>query len=283
MTITTDQLVTAYLSGFFPMADPDGEVRWFSPNARGIIDLATFAPGRTLRNLRRHHPFVVRVDTAFGAVMTGCGKRKEGTWLSDDLKQLYLTLHQARLAHSVECWLIDPAKLGIESHASSTTSALQSTARRRRRPGRRETATIEGAATLAHLTADQRAQLAGAALADPGAATVLVGGLYGVSLGGAFFGESMYHTVTGASNVAMMALVDRLRELGFKLLDTQWLTPHLARLGGSEIARSDYLTRLRQALLVSTTFATPPNAILELPRHTKPPAAAPSESLETPA
>src|SRR5512139_3612448 len=59
----------------------------------------------------------------------------------------------------------------------------------------------------------------------------LVGGLYGVSLRGAFFGESMFHTETDASKVALVALVERLRARGFALLDVQWPTPHLARFG----------------------------------------------------
>lgn len=73
----------------------------------------------------------------------------------------------------------------------------------------------------------------------------LAGGLYGVALGGAFFGESMFHEVTDASKVALHALVCRLRERGFSLLDTQWLTPHLASFGAHEIPRADYRRRLQ--------------------------------------
>ena len=83
----------------------------------------------------------------------------------------------------------------------------------------------------------------------------LVGGLYGVALGGAFFGESMFHQVTDASKVALAALVDRLRAQEFVLLDTQWLTPHLARFGGSEISRRQYMYLLGRALAVSCNFA----------------------------
>ena len=74
----------------------------------------------------------------------------------------------------------------------------------------------------------------------------LVGGLYGVALGGAFFGESMFHTETDASKVALHALIVRLRERGFGLLDTQWVTPHLATFGGVEIPRARYLKMLRK-------------------------------------
>lgn len=82
----------------------------------------------------------------------------------------------------------------------------------------------------------------------------LVGGLYGVHLGGAFFGESMFHHATDASKVALVALVERLRERGFTLLDTQWQTPHLARFGATEIPKSDYLRLLQAALDAPCTF-----------------------------
>ncbi len=85
-------------------------------------------------------------------------------------------------------------------------------------------------------------------------AGVLVGGLYGVHLGGAFFGESMFHRETDASKVALVVLVERLRAQGFVLLDIQWVTPHLARFGATEIPRDEYLIRLAGALDVRAIF-----------------------------
>lgn len=76
----------------------------------------------------------------------------------------------------------------------------------------------------------------------------LAGGLYGVAIGGAFFGESMFHVVPGASKVALCRLNDLLLEGGFLLHDTQWVTPHLARFGGMEIPRAEYLEMLERAL-----------------------------------
>jgi leucyl/phenylalanyl-tRNA---protein transferase len=80
---------------------------------------------------------------------------------------------------------------------------------------------------------------------------LLVGGLYGVRLGGAFFGESMFSRETDASKVALVHLVARLRRGGFKLLDAQFLTAHLARFGAVEIPRGEYLRRLGMALAAS--------------------------------
>lgn len=76
----------------------------------------------------------------------------------------------------------------------------------------------------------------------------LVGGLYGVAIGGAFFGESMFHRETDASKVALASLIERMKARGFALLDTQWITRHLASLGAIEIPRAEYMTRLRDAL-----------------------------------
>jgi leucyl/phenylalanyl-tRNA---protein transferase len=76
----------------------------------------------------------------------------------------------------------------------------------------------------------------------------LVGGLYGISLGGAFFGESMFSRARDASKLALAHLVARLRDGGFTLLDCQFMTPHLKSLGALEISRSAYLARLAIAL-----------------------------------
>jgi leucyl/phenylalanyl-tRNA---protein transferase len=82
----------------------------------------------------------------------------------------------------------------------------------------------------------------------------LVGGLYGVALGGAFFGESMFARVNDASKVAFVALIEHLRARHFTLLDSQYLNPHIASLGGIEIARSEYFRRLNIALQQPVSF-----------------------------
>jgi leucyl/phenylalanyl-tRNA---protein transferase len=84
--------------------------------------------------------------------------------------------------------------------------------------------------------------------------STLVGGLYGVAVGGAFFGESMFHRVTDASKIALVALVEHLRARKFVLLDTQWLTPHLQQFGGIQISRSHYLRLLRRVVDLPRKF-----------------------------
>ncbi len=83
----------------------------------------------------------------------------------------------------------------------------------------------------------------------------LVGGLYGVALGGAFFGESMFSRVTDASKVALVHLVTRLVRAGFTLLDTQFVTEHLSQFGALEIPRAEYRHRLTAALTINADFA----------------------------
>src|SRR5229473_1041289 len=82
----------------------------------------------------------------------------------------------------------------------------------------------------------------------------LAGGLYGVAIGGAFFGESMFHRVTDASKIALVALVERLRARKFALLDTQWITPHLQQFGAIEISREHYLKLLMRAVELPRKF-----------------------------
>lgn len=91
----------------------------------------------------------------------------------------------------------------------------------------------------------------------------LVGGVFGVTLGRAFFGESMFSTITDASKIALAYLVDRLMQTGFTLFDTQFLTPHLASLGAVEITRADYRKRLAAALEGDADFC---DAELPLPQ-----------------
>jgi leucyl/phenylalanyl-tRNA--protein transferase len=187
-----DELLIAYASGWFPMADdsdPTGQIRWYSPDPRGIIPLDRFHVPKRLARTVRQGDFQVAVDTDFPAVIASCAAdREEGTWINDEIVETYTALHDRGIAHSVE------VRQGAE----------------------------------------------------------LVGGLYGVNLRGAFFGESMFHTATDASKVALVALVERLRAGGFLLLDVQWTTPHLAQFGAIEISRAQYLRRLKKALECDT-------------------------------
>lgn len=101
----------------------------------------------------------------------------------------------------------------------------------------------------------------------------LVGGLYGVSIGGAFCGESMFHTVSDASKIALVYLVSRLRLSGYQLLDTQFITDHLSQFGAVEIPRENYKDLLDKALeaeanFYSASFDIGPERVLQSITHT---------------
>lgn len=191
--IPPDVLLAAYASGWFPMAVEPGEIRWYSPDPRGILPLERFRASKRLSRLLRQGRFEIRLDHDFAAVIHACAERpdEDSSWIDEEIVQSYCALHQHGFAHSVEAWQ-------------------------------------DGA---------------------------LVGGLYGVALGGAFFGESMFHRVTDASKVALAVLVERLRSGGFVLLDTQWVTEHLARFGAIEIPRQRYLALLESAIRIRAQFA----------------------------
>ena len=195
--IPTATLLAAYRAGWFPMA-VDGDLRWFSPERRGVIPIDRFRISRRLARVLRQPRFRCTVNEAFRDVITACASREdaEGTWIDGELLESYCRLHRAGHAHSVEAWDGDR----------------------------------------------------------------LAGGLYGVSVGGAFFGESMFHRVRDASKVALSCLVARLRARGYRLLDVQWVTPHLAQFGAVEIPRARYLALLAASLRRDCTFEDRPAA-----------------------
>ena len=110
--INPDFLLNAYASGVFPMALDDGEIGWFSPDPRGIIPLDVFHVPHGMKRVRDDPPFVIRIDTAFGAVMRGCADRAE-TWINEPLIETYVELHQRGCAHSVEAWDADGLAGGL--------------------------------------------------------------------------------------------------------------------------------------------------------------------------
>lgn len=204
--IDPDDLLKAYTLGYFPMAKSrfDEQVVWVLPDDRGVLPLdEARAPARLLRTLRQER-FEIRIDTAFGDVIAACAKSAKGrrdTWINHAIEEVFMTLHAAGFAHSVECW----------------------------REGR------------------------------------LAGGLYGLALGEVFCGESMFSVERDASKIAMLHLIARLKHAGFKLLDTQFYTGHLAQFGVRECPNTDYQEMLAAMLRRRADFRKPP---LQLPTLT---------------
>jgi leucyl/phenylalanyl-tRNA--protein transferase len=183
--ISVELLVQAYLSGSFPMADPDegDQIYWHTPETRGLIPLDDkFRVPKNLMRLYKKEKFELTINRAFPEVIEQCSLLRQGdTWISEEIIDVYTEMHKLGLAHSFEVWL-------------------------------------DGA---------------------------LVGGLYGVAIGKAFFGESMFQKVTDTSKIALVFLVEFLKEQNFQLLDCQYLNPHLLQFGAYEVTQEEYLLRLQ--------------------------------------
>jgi leucyl/phenylalanyl-tRNA---protein transferase len=194
--LTPELLLRAYAVGVFPMADSrtSRQLYWLDPEERGILPLERFhVPKRLARTVRQRH-FEIHLDRDFAATLDACAETRPArpdSWINDDIRRIYLGLHEMGVGRSVECW----------------------------RNGE------------------------------------LVGGLYGVALGGAFFGESMFSKARDASKVALVHLVARMVAGGFTLLDTQFITRHLEQFGAVEIPRDEYRKRLASALQTRATLA----------------------------
>ncbi|MGE0434740.1 MAG: leucyl/phenylalanyl-tRNA--protein transferase [Planctomycetota bacterium] len=107
--LTPSLLLNAYAHGIFPMSTSrrGGQILWFAPDPRAVIEFSEWRPGRHLRRLMRNHPFELRVNGDFRATMEGCAgprSRESDTWISPELIDAYCQLHAAGFAHSVEAW-----------------------------------------------------------------------------------------------------------------------------------------------------------------------------------
>ncbi|MHA7869246.1 MAG: leucyl/phenylalanyl-tRNA--protein transferase [Salipiger thiooxidans] len=197
MSITPELLLQAYRSGIFPMAEhrDDPELFWVDPRRRGILPIGGLHISRSMARRLRRDDYRITVDADFAGVIDGCADRRE-TWINQEIRALFLELHDRGLAHSLEVWM-------------------------------------DGA---------------------------LAGGIYGLEIGAAFCGESMFSRRRDASKIALCWMLDLLREAGFTLFDTQFLTEHLASMGGIEITRTDYRARLQEALTRTADFSGTPLA-----------------------
>ena len=181
-----ERLIAAYEKGIFPWYSEGEPIWWHSPDPRFVLEPEKLHVPRSLAKVIGHHPFEIRLDTAFAEVIKRCGQKRRpgqrGTWITRDMRDAFTRLHELGVAHSAEAW----------------------------QEGR------------------------------------LVGGLYGVSLGDMYFGESMFADVDDASKVAFVALVRWLTARGIQLVDSQVRTEHLARFGAEDWPRERYLARLAE-------------------------------------
>ena len=181
------RLIAAYRRGIFPWYSPGQPVLWWSPDPREVLFPHEFHRSRSLERALRVRGFEYCVDRDFAAVLRGCAAPRRGspgTWITPEMQEAYLNLHERGLAHSAETW----------------------------RAGR------------------------------------LAGGVYGVRLGGVFFGESMFSAEPDASKAALDGLVRQGLSEGLVLIDCQMPSPHLRSLGSRALPRTQFLSILAAAL-----------------------------------
>jgi len=190
--LSTEFLLSAYMQGIYPWFCEGEPILWWSPNPRMILNPKNFKLKKSLKQVINKGIFELKTDTSFREVITNCSKiprpDQDETWITSDIIDGYLKLHELGYAHSFESY-------------------------------------FEGE---------------------------LVGGLYGISLGNCFFGESMYFTKTDASKFAFYHLVQFALKNDFSFIDAQQATNHLQSLGAEEIQRDVFLESLKTALQKET-------------------------------
>lgn len=205
--LSVRRLLAAYASGLFPWYSEGQPLLWWSPDPRCVIYPERFRIPHTVRKEIRTVPFTVTHDCAFRAVMERCARiprsDQNGTWITDEMIEAYVRLHNAGFAHSVEIWEEDGDSLHNEK---DTDSELLKKGK------------------------------------------MLVGGLYGVRIGGVFFGESMFHSRSHASKVALVSLMQQLVQTDCRLVDCQMQTAHIMRYGAECIPRRCFLQQVRELI-----------------------------------
>lgn len=181
MALTTEELWIGYRKGWFPMADRDGDVDWYTAPVRALFPISGVRVSRSLARKLRNGGFRVTFDRDFESVVRNCFRPRDN-WLTEEFVVAYTEAHLEGWGHSCEVW-----KDGD-----------------------------------------------------------LAGGIYGLAVGQSFSAESMFHRVTDASKVALWAMVEKCRSLGFKVFDAQIMNPHLASMGAFEVPEREFLGLLDQ-------------------------------------
>lgn len=191
--LSVERLILAYKKGIFPWFNEEDIPIWWSPDPRSVLFTKDIKVSKSMRNVINRGEFSVTLNQAFEAVINKCRStriKKEGTWITNDILDSYIELHNRGIAHSVEVWK------------------------------------------------DKK----------------LVGGLYGISFGTIFFGESMYAEENNASKFAFIHLAKKLHQLGCKMIDCQIHNNHLESMGAVEIPRQKFLSILETSISKESMF-----------------------------
>lgn len=181
--LSSERLVAAYQQGIFPWYEEGQPILWWSPNPRLVLFPDELYIGRTLKKNLAKSELQITYDQAFEEVIQACAIRNGNsteTWITEEMMQAYIKLHNKGIAHSVEAW--DQGKL--------------------------------------------------------------VGGLYGLSVGKVFCGESMFSLQSNASKIAFVHWAQQLQKQGCELIDCQIASDYLCSFGAREVSRKEFLTYL---------------------------------------
>jgi leucyl/phenylalanyl-tRNA--protein transferase len=182
--LSPPRLIEAYRQGVFPWYSDYEPILWWTPDPRFVLYPDNLKVSKSMRPYFNQKKFAWTFDRDFRAVITNCQQQNRpgqfGTWITDEMLEAYVRLHELGFAHSVEVWKGE----------------------------------------------------------------VLVGGLYGISLGKVFFGESMFALEKNASKFGFIALVRKLTEWDYELIDCQQETSHLRSLGAELISRKKFMGHL---------------------------------------
>lgn len=184
--LSPQRLLLAYANGIFPWYSKGEPVMWWSPDPRCVLYPERLRVSTSLRQALKKGNYEVRFDTCFADVIRACSttprKGQGGTWITKEMQEAYIRLHELGFAHSTEVFM-------------------------------------DGE---------------------------LAGGLYGVSVGLTYSGESMFHRRPEASKIALSHLVERLKTWGYPLIDCQVTNKHLLSLGAEEMPRAEFLKQVRK-------------------------------------
>lgn len=221
--LSPGMLLSAYEQGVFPWYSEDSPILWWNPRTRCVLLPGDLKISASMRKVIKKQQFLITVDTAFPAVIHACSaikrRHEEGTWISQEIIDGYSKLAELGFAHSFEVWGDSP-EAGDDAQIDDMNRKHQFMLEEGMSRGSK----------------------------------VLIGGLYGVSLGKAFFGESMFSRVSNASKIAFIMLYQELIEKhNFLMIDCQVMNPHLASLGAREISR-DVFHEIRKEAMKSETL-----------------------------
>lgn len=188
--LSPERLLAAYTQGIFPFSNENEPLLWYCPHPRFVLDLQKWRVPKNIQRANRLAPFEFRLDTQFEAVIresaTIARKGQGQRWLTEELVQAFLKLHEKGYAHSAEAW----------NH------------------GRLE------------------------------------GGLFGVALGNVWFGESLFSAAPDAGNFVFTRATEKLKDIGFSLVDCQFPSAHIARFGAESWPRERFLAVMSREVKV---------------------------------